>query len=232
MRNFVIAVSVAVMVLIGRAEAQGLPVTTPEPGLTSGQCVQAGGISDITPLGCSGRSHYISVTGPIMLSNTDCGAVLEADGGTTQPKITLPGSPLADCEFTFEPGTLGFYIDFNGKTALLPGYHGSVTQWTIPNAQAFRSDNSSISLQYIGTRWEQSAFSSPIYQTSVQPTNAAQLAHGQVYFSWNRATSQFQLCPSNGPGGIIVDGAMREVPKECLTLAQSATPAARHFSMP
>jgi hypothetical protein len=74
-----------------------------------------------------------------------------------------------------------------------------------------------------GTQWEQSSSSSPIYQTTVQPKNAAQLAHGQVHFGWNSTTPKFQLCPSNGPGGLIVDGQIYQVPSGCLTLAQSAT---------
>ncbi|HEX4080172.1 MAG TPA: hypothetical protein VHX61_15025 [Rhizomicrobium sp.] len=88
----------------------------------------------------------------------------------------------------------------------------------------FRTNNASVSLQYNGTEWEQSGFSSPIYLTTVQPHNAAQLAHGQVHFGWNSSASQFDLCQSNGPGGLIVDGVMYQAPNDdCLALAQSAT---------
>jgi mannose/fructose/N-acetylgalactosamine-specific phosphotransferase system component IIB len=138
----------------------------------------------------------------------------------------MPASPLTNCEFTFEPGTSNIYINFNGQTAALPGSSGNVTQWVIPDVSTFRTFSASISLQYTGTpspHWEQSGFSSPLYLTTVQPTNAAQLAHGQVYFQWNSSASQFDLCTRNGPGGIIVDGQMRQVPLQCLALAQSAT---------
>jgi hypothetical protein len=57
----------------------------------------------------------------------------------------------------------------------------------------------------------------------LQPHNTSQLAHGQVYFNWNSSSSKFQLCESNGPGGLIVDGEMIQVPSGCLTLGQSET---------
>lgn len=109
------------------------------------------------------------------------------------------------------------------ESAKLPGYEEQVSSWTLPVVSTFRTNNGAIGIIYDGHNWEQSSFSSTLYQTTVQPKNAAQYAHGQVYFKWNGASSRFELCPLNGPGGLIVDGAMRAVPIDCLTLAQGAT---------
>lgn len=141
----------------------------------------------------------------------------------------MPGAsstpPLpANCQFTFKPSQAGFYINFGGNVAKLPGYNVEIAQWTVPVNATFRTDNAEVSLQYNGSYWEQSEFSSAHYQsTTLKPGNTPQLVHGQVRFSWNSSTAQFQLCPSNGPGGLIVDGAMHQIPIDCLTLAQSAT---------
>jgi hypothetical protein len=143
--------------------------------------------------------------------------------------VTFPTSPPVNCEFTFETDTPNFLIDFNGQSATLPGYEGIVTKWTIPEVAAFRTPYPALTLQFNGTFWEQSGVSSPIYHTAVQPTNASQFAHGQVYFRWDSSTSRFELCPQYGPGGLIVDGQMRQVPSDCLTVAQPAGPGLDYF---
>ena len=123
-------------------------------------------------------------------------------------------------------------MNFNGQSAEIPGYNLPVTQWTIPLVNAYRSPNSSVSLVFVdntpsdsGLRhWEQSTVSSAHYQsTTINPANTPQLTHGQVNFKWDSGSSQFELCPYNGPGGLIIDGAMHQIPIECLTLTNAAT---------
>jgi hypothetical protein len=135
----------------------------------------------------------------------------------------MPPTPPANCEFTFEPGVPGLFVNFYGQHATLPSYKFPITEWNISNVQYYRSDNESVSLLFDGTEWTQSGFSSPIYITAEQPKNAAQLTHGQVHFGWNNITSQFNLCRSGGAGGLIVDGAMRQLLANCLSLTKYAT---------
>jgi hypothetical protein len=145
--------------------------------------------------------------------------------------VTLPASPPANCEFTFAPSTVGFYLDFNGKTANLPGFVGSgITALAIPTltylvVDHYRTTHPSYSLQYDSNEWVESAVSSSIVHEVINPANVSQLVHGQVYFRWNSAVSpaRFELCPQSGPGGLIVDGGIRQVPIDCLTLTQLAT---------
>lgn len=166
----------------------------------------------------------VSAGSTLVLLNDDCGSVVTSSGGNPgQATVILPPFPPENCEFAFAPSLAIFYVSFNGQYANMPGYEGEVTQRTIPVVTPFRTDSASMSLIFNGQFWEQSSFSSPIYQTAVQPTNSGQFVHGQVYFKYNGAASRFELCPYNGPGGIIIDGAMRQVPMDCLTLAQSET---------
>lgn len=188
-----------VTALAGRVEAQGLPVTVPEPGFTSPQCVQSAGPAVVQNAGaCPGRMNVIQVTENLSLTNSECGSVLQNDNGSSQWQVTLPPSPSPNCEFTFDLGMKNFYINFNGQHGSLPGYQWAVTQWTTPVVATYRTNFPSISLQFNGAEWEQSGFSSPIFLTTMQPLNAAQLAHGQVHFAWNSSTAQFNLCQDNG----------------------------------
>lgn len=201
------------------------------PGLTAGQCVHSNSSSVVDDAPCPGRKKYIEASSSsITLTNTDCGSVISPGTISTEITITTPSAPLANCELTFAPNLNGFYINFNGKYAKLPGIIEHVTKWTIPVVDAFRTNNPSLSLQFVDdpgdsskSHWEESAVSSPLYQTTVKPSNAAQLVHSQIYFKWNSSASRFELCPQNGPGGVIVDGAMRQIPIDCITLTQGAT---------
>jgi len=172
-------------------------------------------------VGCSGRKNIISVGAPRLLTNSECGSVILSSAVLMKFEVTMPPTPLANCEFTFEPGTQGFFVNFFGQHANLPAYGNNVTEWNISSVPDFRSDNEAVTLQFDGTEWKQSGFSSPIYITAEQPKNAAQLTHGQVHFNWNSTTSQFNLCRNGGAGGLIVDGAMRQLLENCLTLVQS-----------
>jgi hypothetical protein len=49
-----------------------------------------------------------------------------------------------------------------------------------------------------------------------------QLMHGQVYLSLDAVNSRIQLCPYNGPGGLIVAGVLRQVPSNCVVAPLSA----------
>lgn len=176
-----IAIVFLVLTLIGQAQkghAQDVPVLT--PGLTTGQCVKSTNTSEIGDAPCPGRVVVLPVASSYSLTNAECGSVVPGPGaGTTGPAlVTMPSSPPANCEFTFRPATNGFYIDFNGKTALLPGDQNIVTQWTMPVVPAFRTHNPSISLQYNNSYWEESNVSSSIYETTVRPANTAQIAQG------------------------------------------------------
>lgn len=232
MQSLVFAIFLAALWLAGCAEAQQLPVTTTAPGFTPPQCVQSLTATVVQDAGaCPGRRNLILVDTSLTLTNVNCGSVLEVPGDLPGPyEVTLPPAPPYNCEFTFEPATADIYVNFNDQYALLPGWPGQVTQWTIPSVSTFRTNNPSVSLQFNGTNWEQSGFSSPIFLTAIQPADAAQLAHGQVHFGWNSSSSQFNLCPSNGPGGLIVDSVMIQVPGSCLALAQWATtPSALNY---
>src|SRR5438477_440499 len=134
--------------LVAAGEAQSTSTVT-TPGLTAGQCVKSNGTASIVDAPCPGRTTIIPSGSSYALLNTDCGAVIQNNG--TQTDITMPASPPANCEFTFDVTTSGYYINFNGQSANLPGYQGSVTQWTIPVLTAFRTLNAAVSLQFNGT---------------------------------------------------------------------------------
>jgi hypothetical protein len=222
MKTLASVVCLALIFFVGHSHAQILTVTTTGFGLSQ-QCVYANGNASIATLGCSGQKHVVTITADTTLDNTYCGWILMSDS-IAYHQVTMATSPLLNCEITFVPGLDGFYVTFPNPTyASLPAYPDELTQWTILDVPTFRTNNASVSLIYNGKDWEQSAFSSPIYQTASHPLNAEQVAHGQVHFLWNSSTSMFQLCESNGPGGLIVDGTMRQVPPDCLAIAQSET---------
>src|SRR5579871_5803539 len=148
MKIVLTAVCLICIGLLRYADAQVTNVTT--LGLTTGQCVVANGASMIAPLGCSDRKNVMTVTSDITLTNTQCGLVLRSSGALVTYQITMPANPLPGCEFTFHTDVNGLYINFNGQSAILPGWDDSLTQWTIPNAQTFRTSNQSISLIWDG----------------------------------------------------------------------------------
>src|ERR1041385_304632 len=107
--------------LIGsRAWAQSLIAVT-TPGLTTGQCVRSSATATIVDTPCPGRSNVIIlISSPRTLLSTECGSVVKNQSTSDYATITLPASPPANCEFAFELGPFGFYLDFNGQYVLLP----------------------------------------------------------------------------------------------------------------
>lgn len=187
MKYFFIIALVLLLGQVGGANAQSFNVTT--TGLTPGQCVQSTNPTAITTLGCGGRISQVTISSNATLTNSECGSLILSDEAAAY-KVTLPAAPLKNCAFTFRTVFQNFYLNFNGKQAALPG-HDLVSFWTVPIVPAFRTNSPSISFQYDGTYWEQSSFSSPIYQTTLVPQNSSQLAHGQVYFQWNNSATQW-----------------------------------------
>src|SRR5205085_8593752 len=107
MRNLPIVICLLLMALMACSRAQAFNVTT--LGLTPGQCVQASGLISIAVSGCSGRTNIITISANSTLTNSECGSLLISDGAGKW-KLTLPSSPLANCEFTFNPQLSGFYL--------------------------------------------------------------------------------------------------------------------------
>lgn len=130
MRRYALTL-LALFFLVGPAVAQPYTVTT--PGLVSGECVQATGLSTVADAPCSGRTQVITVSGTSRTLTVDeCGAYIVNPSISANSTITLPSSPPSNCMFTFEPGLHGFYVNTSDKVAKLPAYSDvDLTQFTI-----------------------------------------------------------------------------------------------------
>jgi hypothetical protein len=109
MRRFAIALCLALACFVHRAHAQTTVTTT---GLAPQQCVQADSSSSIVPLGCSGRKNVIMIATDTLLINSQCGSLIEATSVIAEVEVTMPPTPPANCEFTFEPGVPGLFVNW------------------------------------------------------------------------------------------------------------------------
>lgn len=123
--------------------------------------------------------------------------------------------------FIFTPALMyKMYLDFNGQVVRLPGFGSqNITELALSTA---RGPYEFLSIVFDGMEWLANSYSRRLYD-NLRPEDASVLTHGQVYFQWNGSASQFELCQLNGPGGLIVDGSMLQVPNDCLTLGSQYT---------
>lgn len=215
----------ALLASTGFSTATPLVVTTPSPGFDLGQCVQTDGASSIEQAPCTGRTQVL--TGVTALTADQCGS--HVTGNIADVKVTLPDPPPPNCMFTFSPSDFRYYLDLGNQVAHLPGYANvDVVLFTIPPS---RNPNNYYTVQFNGSYWTE-AGASPLLHETFNPDDDGQLAHGQVYFRWNATASQFELVQQNGPGGLIVDGAITQVPTVGVWLksrSTSITSNARNF---
>jgi hypothetical protein len=209
MKFLATTVLLAIVWLAAPVEAQPMNVQTLPPLLTPGLCTKAISPTLVQDVGCAGRTQTKSVplTSPLLLSNADCGAYIEATNVGAQ--VTLPSQPPSACTFTFDTTVYNYYINTdyvanpNIWTSLV-GYDGKLYQFILPY---FPAQSSFYTIQFDGSEWRTAEYSN-MEEESFSVTDGPMLANGQVYFKWDSAYSRFELIQRNGPGGLIIDGRM------------------------
>lgn len=164
---------------------------------------------------------------PVNATASDCGKLYDA--GSVVLTVNLPVTPSAACAFTFMPRAGGITINPNGNS-IMPAY-GSAYTTSIVLPATSNSNRSYMTLEWGGNGIWYVGPSSPILLTALFPQAGQSIAHGQVYFSYcvsscglgGALSAQFQLCQYNGPGGLIINGQLRQVPSGCEMIPSSAT---------
>jgi hypothetical protein len=187
-------------------------------------------------------SAETSPTGAIYYAlNANCGQTISSASASAQLDVVLPSNPVAGCRFWFMNDTshgFGFSIDPNSKSILTAAL-GSVTSpvTILPSANVSNTSTvaaPTVSLVFDGARWifdsgdpgilTANALSTPSARLVGQltPSTAPLIANGQVYFSYDGSTN-FRVCPYNGPGGLVINGAMNHIPRGCVFFAKGST---------
>jgi hypothetical protein len=158
---------------------------------------------------------------PLYLDNVNCNSVIASSGVGTNVTLTvvLPPSPIPNCRFTFLPNASGspIVVDPNGNTIQGNDFVDK-TAVTLPAVGAGAPQAAMI---YDGTIWINEGGASDI-SVMAGLSNGVRRAHGQVYLSYDSTHTQLQLCPYNGPGGLVINDAMSYVPATCSLLPTSA----------
>lgn len=169
-------------------------------------------------------------TTTLALTNSNCGSIINAVSAGGTLAVTLPAAPALRCTFTFQPQLNNITIDPNGM--LLARAYGNSQTSLLTLVSLGTNNQEQLTYQWnnANSTWSLGA-TTPILLSNTFPQSTPILAHGQVYFSYcvsscglgGALSAQFQLCPFNGPGGLISGGQMRQIPTGCIFWPASAT---------
>jgi hypothetical protein len=175
--------------------------------LGAGQGLQVSGSSLQSDNGFGAVKQPGSTT--LALANTDCGADVLSQSAGGVLAVTLPASPPTTCQFSFVAQTNAITLNPNGQS-IFNGQATTTSLFTIPVPGANFARSVPVAIAFDGADWR--FINLPPgqmdYATLLHGADQ-QLAHGQVYLSLTGST--LQLCPYNGPGGLIIGHQMRRI---------------------
>lgn len=173
-----------------------------------GQGLQISGTSLLSDGGLG--ALIVPVTTTQTLTNALCGATVQSNLATGTLVVTLPAAPPPTCEFSFITQTNAIVLNPNGQ-GIRTGTVANTSGVTLPVPGGLVTNSVPTIIAFDGTLWRFLGYApAQIDYTSLVHEADQQLVHGQVYLSLTGTT--LQLCPSNGPGGLIIAHVMRAVP--------------------
>lgn len=203
---------------------------TPALITTAGTTLAAGGCNAPSNPG-NASAVVIPTSSPYLPTNANCGASVASISAGGQLTVKLPLTPVTNCRFWFiDDPSNGFSIDPNGQNikAIVSSSGQIVTPVTIgPDASS-----PIVSLVFNGSQWAwDGGAPSTLVNNNLAP--GQHRIHGQVYFSYNSGTSNFQLCPYNGPGGLTINGVTQSLAGNCVSFpaAQDLSSQLNYFYM-
>lgn len=171
-----------------------------------------------TPTGSGPRLAPVGIT-DLYLTTVNCPSLATSGSNGGAITIHLPPKPVLNCRVTFRPTTNTIIIDPNGNT--IRTLNAAAVSTPVPVLGV--SGSPQMSIAWDANTWELDG-GAPDTVSINSFQNGQTLAHGQIYMSCTACsggTGVLQVFPANGPGGVIVNGTMQQVPATGLFLPNS-----------